>query len=56
MAIIFKMLGKLGQKNDKKNSNKKIKELEVGVNVRVSILGVDRAKGSPRNLLASTLV
>jgi len=35
-----------------KKSNKKFEELEVRVNVRVSILDVDRARSSPRNLLA----
>ncbi|KAL5240195.1 hypothetical protein ACI65C_007605 [Semiaphis heraclei] len=33
-------------------SNKKFEDLEVGVNVRVSIPDVDRARGSPRNVLA----
>jgi len=45
------MLGKSGQKMIKK-SNKKFEDLEVGVNVRVSIPDVDRARGSPRNVLA----
>ncbi|CAI6373006.1 unnamed protein product [Macrosiphum euphorbiae] len=35
-----------------KKSNKKFEDLEVGVNVRVSIPDVDRARGSPRNVLA----
>lgn len=33
-------------------SNKKYQELEVGTAVRISIPDVDRARGSPRNLLA----
>ncbi|CAI6354190.1 unnamed protein product [Macrosiphum euphorbiae] len=33
-------------------SNKKYQELEVGTTVRISILDVDRARGSPRNSLA----
>jgi len=33
-------------------SNKKYQELEVGTTVRISIPDVDRARGSPCNLLA----
>jgi len=33
-------------------SNNKYQELEVGTTVRISIPDVDRARGSPRNLLA----
>lgn len=33
-------------------SNKKFSPLEVGTTVKVSIPDVDRARGSPRNLLA----
>jgi len=33
-------------------SNKKFQQLEVDTTVRVPILDVDRARGSPRNILA----
>jgi len=35
-----------------KTSNSKYPELEVGTSVRISIPDVDRARGSPRNVLA----
>jgi hypothetical protein len=35
-----------------KKSNKKFEELEVGVNVRVSIPNIDRARVLPRRVLA----
>jgi len=35
-----------------KKSNSKYPELEVGTSVRISIPDVDRARGSPRNVLA----
>ncbi|XP_008179037.1 uncharacterized protein LOC103308082 [Acyrthosiphon pisum] len=38
-----------------KKSNKKFEDLEVGVNVRVSIPDVDRARGLPRNVLAAII-
>jgi len=35
-----------------KTSNRKYDELSVGITVRLSIPDVDRARGSPRNVLA----